>query len=485
MSSKTVPEPVGSHAGSVVGPRAWSLAGRLAAWNALTSFALILAATSLMYWVLSQSLGQDDGHLLADKVREIVFILRSQPFDARALRHEVEEEWSARRFSPVFVRVLDHEGRVLAAAPDMDASLPRSAFPAPSPDLDDFVDHRTADGRTFQVLSLACVIGQDDDAPDCVIQAAMDRSAEVALLGRYRERWWLVLALGLVLSAVVGFQVARRGIRPIHAVADTARRISPANFGERIRAEGLPAELVDLAGTFNQMLDRLERSFARLSQFSADIAHELRTPVNNLQGEIEVALGKPRAVEEYRDVLGSSLEECGRLSRLIDTLLFLARTENPGTQLVTESLDLGVELAAIREFYEATAHERGVALAVEVARDVRVTVNRPLLQRAVGNLVANAIAHTKANGTVTIAGRVEGATSLVVVSDTGCGIPTEHVAHVFDRFYRVDATRSSSGGSVGLGLAIVKSIMDLHGGVARIDSEPGRGTRVTLAFAAR
>ena len=148
----------------------------------------------------------------------------------------------------------------------------------------------------------------------------------------------------MVVCGVVGYHIARRGLRPVRVVTDTARRIDPTNLNERIAADGLPAELLALADTFNRMLDRLEGSFTRLARFSADIAHELRTPVNNLRGEVEVALGKPRTPEEYRDVLTSNLEECGRLARLIESLLFLARAENPQMQVVKDRVDVGGEL---------------------------------------------------------------------------------------------------------------------------------------------
>src|SRR5262249_7366571 len=144
--------------------------------------------------------------------------------------------------------------------------------------------------------------------------------------------------------------------------AETTRRIRSTTLHERVELAGLPAELSVLAGTFNEMLDRLEESFTRLARFSADIAHELRTPVNNLRGEAEVALGKARAPEEYREVLGSCLEECGRLSRIIDSLLFLARAESPETQIAREWIDVGRELAVVRDFYEAAAGEAGVTL---------------------------------------------------------------------------------------------------------------------------
>jgi two-component system heavy metal sensor histidine kinase CusS len=195
-----------------------------------------------------------------------------------------------------------------------------------------------------------------------------------------------------------------------------------------------------------------------------------------------VALSKPRSPEEYREVLGSSLEECGRLARLIDRLLFLARAENPETQIVREPCELGVELATVCEFYEAAATEAGVRLAVALQGQVPADLDRPLFQRAVGNLVANALAHTPPGGSVTLSATGDDTATRVEVADTGCGIPAAHLPHVFDRFYRADDARSSRNGNVGLGLAIVRTIVELHRGAVEVRSEVGRGTRVSMTF---
>jgi two-component system heavy metal sensor histidine kinase CusS len=311
---------------------------------------------------------------------------------------------------------------------------------------------------------------------------ALDRTYEDDLLAGYRRNLWIVLGTALVACAVVGYQIARRGLRPVADITDMARRVRSTTLDRRIVSRGLPAELSALAGTFNEMLDRLEESFNRLGRFSADIAHELRTPVNNLRGEAEVALGQARTPQEYREVLGSCLEECARLARIIDSLLFLARAESPQAQIAREQVDVGRELGAIHDFYEASAGEAGVALQVTCPDGLLAHLDRTLFQRALGNLVANALAHTAAGGTVTLAGFRQDNAVRVEVSDTGCGIPPAHLAHVFDRFYRVDDARSSASGRVGLGLAIVKSIAGLHRGSAAIQSELGKGTCVTLAF---
>ncbi|MGB9197067.1 MAG: heavy metal sensor histidine kinase, partial [Terriglobales bacterium] len=313
------------------------------------------------------------------------------------------------------------------------------------------------------------------------IQIAIDVSQQEEILARYRVWFWVILAGTLVIFPVVGYQIARHGIRPVQEIATTACHISSTNLRERILPEGYPFELASLAETFNQMLDRLEESFERISRFSADIAHDLRTPVNNIRGEAEVALARARTVDEYRDVLASCLEEAVRLSDLIGDLLFLARAESPLTHLRRESADIGELLNGVREYYEASAADGGITLTTDLAAQPLIAeVDRALMQRAVSNLVSNAVAHTPPGGSIVLGVNKEATNLHIEVSDTGVGIPPEALPRVFDRFFRVDTSRSQSSGGTGLGLAIVQSIMVLHGGEVQIASNPGRGTRVTL-----
>jgi two-component system, OmpR family, heavy metal sensor histidine kinase CusS len=461
--------------------RPWSLAARLTAWYAGSSFALIMATTGLLYWALDRGLERVADRQLADQLRVLQAVLREGPGDWDAVRREAEEEFENREHTKVYVRLQDDAGRSRFESQGMELLLPPPSFPQKAEGPGGGGDFRAADGRLFRGMTVL-IDGTPGGHPTCVIQVALDRSQDIEMLAQYRNNLWLVLGAALVLCTVVGYQIARRGIRPIHAVTMTARAIHADNLGERMVTDGLPTELLALADTFNQMLDRLEQSFGRLSRFSADIAHELRTPVNNLRGEIEVALGKTRTSEEYQDVLGSNLEECGRLTRLIDSLLFLARAENPQTQVGKEDIDVVAEMATVCAYYEAAASEKGVRLVVVGTKGMYAAVNRPLFQRAIGNLVANAIFHTPSGGSVTLASCSDAGSVRVEVSDTGCGIPSEYLPDVFDRFFRGDPARTSSGGNVGLGLAIVKSIAELHGGSVAIASEVGRGAQVTLSF---
>jgi two-component system heavy metal sensor histidine kinase CusS len=241
---------------------------------------------------------------------------------------------------------------------------------------------------------------------------------------------------------------------------------------------GWPRELQPLAAAFDAMLDRLEDSFTRLSQFSADIAHELRTPIANIRGEAEVALTRPRSPNEYREVMESNVGECERLSAIIDNLLFLARADAAEGYIERALIDGPAELAKIASFYEAIADEQKVTITCR--GEGSVYADPVLFGRAVSNLVENALRHTPPGGTIVISIEARANDSIVRVKDTGCGIAPEHIARVFDRLYRVDQARSSQG--AGLGLALVKSIAELHGGSAEIESEVGKGTVVSLSF---
>lgn len=472
MSSKTAPDTARP------APRpSWSLAARLTVWYAGSAFLLIVAAVGFMYLMLTRSLDREDDNQIADQVRVLLDLLAERPGDLDAVRQEAEQEFQSRQHTQVYVRLLDPGGRVLVETPGMARLLGPTDFPLPTTDFGHGDDRRSPGGTPFRVMVMR-VPGRSE----YIIQAAMDRSNEAELLEDYRRHLAYVLGLGLLGCAAIGYWVARRGLRPLRGVTDTARRIDPTNLGERMDPDGLPAELLVLADTFNRMLDRLERSFTRLGQFSADIAHELRTPVNNLRGEIEVALGKPRTPDQYRELLASNLEECGRLARLIESLLFLARAENPHTHVGRDAVEVGTELATVCEFYEAAAGEKGVKLAVAVEGPVPARLNRTLFQRAVCNLVENAITHTPPGGVVTLTAAASEVGTIVAVTDTGSGIPAAHLPHVFDRFYRADPARTSVARNVGLGLAIVRSIADLHGGTVVAESEDGRGTRVVITF---
>jgi two-component system, OmpR family, heavy metal sensor histidine kinase CusS len=457
-----------------------TLAFRLTAWYVIAALALVVFTTASLYFVLVTELRKSTDQFLADKVQVLRTMLRERPDDWDGLHEEIELESAARRYQHFYIRLLNERDVPLLVTPGMAQQLDMGKLTAQTNDLREHAQRlKGKNGRQFFVMSAAMPVG--NSGQNDIAEIAIDVSQQERLLARYRHRFWLILLGTLAIFPLVGYQIARRGIRSLREMARTARHISSTNLHERIQPEGYPSELASLAATFNTMLDGLEESFDRISRFSADIAHDLRTPVNNIRGEAEVALARARTVDEYRDVLGSCLEEAVRLSDLISDLLFLARAESPLAHLRRESVNVGELLSGIREYYEAPAADRGVSLSTAVPNQpVIALLDRTLLQRAVGNLVSNALAHTPPGKSVVLGATLEPAAVRIEVSDAGEGIPAEALPRVFDRFFRVDESRSQASGGTGLGLAIVQSIMLLHGGNVEIASKVGQGTQVTL-----
>lgn len=467
-----------------------SLALRLTCWYAAMSFAVVLSVAGYSYWALIDNLDREDDQFLADRMQEVTRDLARGPEHLVELRTRLAQTASAPSGLPILVRVTwassDEPNQWIAGSPDADA-IPFVELPPASPTASAnspprAVELESTDGREWRVLS-RIVPNEVASRPGWRVDIALDRTHEEAFLRRYQKQLFLVLAMALLVCIAGGLLIAWRELRPLREISATARIISASTLDQRLNAEPLARELAELAMTFNGMLDRLEDSFARLSQFSGDIAHELRTPINNLRGEIEVSLGRPRTDAEYRDVLGSCLEECGRLSQMVESLLFLARAEQPQALLKLDDLSLPSELETLRAFYEAAAEEAGVTLAVESPPNLTLRADRSLFQRALGNLLTNALAHTPRGGHVTLKAASHANSVVIDVIDTGCGIEPEHLPHVFDRLYRADTARTSRQGA-GLGLAIVRSILELHSGNVTMTSHIGEGTTIRTQWPA-
>jgi two-component system heavy metal sensor histidine kinase CusS len=258
----------------------------------------------------------------------------------------------------------------------------------------------------------------------------------------------------------------RRTLRPVREIATRAAQISPASLAVRLDSKAAPVELRQLTQAFNAMLDRLDDGYQRLSQFSADLAHEIRTPVGALIGQTQVTLAKSREPDEYQQLLESNLEELNRLSHIAENILFLAHADHAALTIDRESVDLNGELVRIAEYFEGPADERGMRFEVD-AQGV-AAVNPMLCRRAINNLVVNAVRYGANNTVVRLRGKQDAAGATVVVENDGEPIPPDQLDRLFDRFYRSDAARSAFTESNGLGLAIVRAIMNLHGGSARV-----------------
>ena len=448
-------------------PHRWSLATWLTFWYSALAFVLIAGATAYSYWLLTSNLDREDDEFVAIRVKDVESRLRDEPTGLISLMNLWKEPSTVSSPLHIVIRVLKSDGTILAAMHGSDV------VPWPLADFRGSLETDESAGE-WRCLAQDAALASGDAI---IIQAALDRRQESIFLARYRKQLYFVLFVAMLACSVGGILLARRGLRPLRELSSVAAGIGANQMQERLDPSNYAAELEQVALTFNGMLDRLHESFERLNRFSGDIAHELRTPLHNLQGEIEVALTRSRSESEYQDTLGSCLEETIRLSRLVESLLFLARSEQPQAALKCEPLHLAEELKTIQEFYEAVADEAGVQLTVTSLPDLVFKADRTLFQRVIGNLITNALAHTPRDGIVSIRGESGGDGIKVIVADTGVGIAADQLPQVFDRLYRGDGGRSATCGH-GLGLSIVKSIVELHGGRAAVYSRPDHGTSV-------
>ncbi|MCG8293946.1 heavy metal sensor histidine kinase [Pseudomonas entomophila] len=342
-----------------------------------------------------------------------------------------------------------------------------------------FHEWRDADGN--QVLTASRLMRLRDDTPVKVLMS-LDRSDDNALLQAYLNSTLLALPLLLLLIGIVAWKLVQRGLRPLRHFRRIAGQVSAQDLGHRLPDSDLPVELADLARAINVMLDRLDQGVRQLSQFSDDLAHELRTPIANLMGKAQVTLARERDGERYREALEDSVEELTRLNRIINDMLFLAQVSQPQTQVALLPVALADEVLRVSELFAFSAELKGITL--ELHGWGTAVVDRLMFQRALSNLLSNALRHSPDGQPVVVGIERRGNEVAVWVENQGPGIAEAHQPHLFERFYRVGAGRSRLEGGTGLGLAIVKSIMQLHGGRVEVCSQAEGPTRFTLVFQA-
>jgi len=291
----------------------------------------------------------------------------------------------------------------------------------------------------------------------------------------------IALLLSAIGAIVLGNIIARNAMLKINKFTNSIEKISEHALHARINPNEYPQELKNLSEKFNTMLDGVHASFIQLSQFSSDLAHELRNPINNLRLTTEVALSKEQSTNEYVQILESNMEEFHYLSKLVENLLFLARSNHHDITVHKQEINARIEIFKILEYFQIVADDKHITM---TCRGDATIIAEPLLfKRIINNLLSNALRYTPNHGTVEIVlNKKNNQTTLLSIIDSGIGIEAKHLPRIFDRFYRVDASRSSLSGGCGLGLAIVKSIVDLHNGDITIESTPNIGTTIHISL---
>jgi two-component system heavy metal sensor histidine kinase CusS len=345
--------------------------------------------------------------------------------------------------------------------------------------LDALYEGKSADGVRMRWVAAQAQIGESGETVEIIAAHTMTQEARV--LSAYLVRVWINVIGAVVVTVLLAYWVSSRGLQPLTKMAAKAAEITPNRMSARLDVANAPAELQGLAESFNAMLDRLATGYERLLQFSADLAHEVRTPIGVLIGQTQVTLAHTRSTGEYRSVLESNLEELERLGRIAQNILFLAQADHEEQQIERARLSIREELETISTYFEGIADERQITF--DVQAEGEMVAHAIMCRRAIGNVVVNAVRYATPGTVVRLSGRADEEGASIVIGNQGKAISEEELTRLFDRFYRGDAARSEFTESSGLGLAIVQAIMRLHGGHASAACTRDGWIEFTLRFA--
>ena len=463
-----------------------SLSFRLSFLTTVLVFSLILTFWFFLYTGLKNEVELEDRESIEDRIRTIRSLLGNENESPQRLTRRVELEWATHKFERLYVRIVTDSGKLITETPGISPELSQAFItmgsktrgtqnlePLSTLDINDI---------TFK-MSRAHISIENGKTYNYVVDIALDRTAESLLLKRFRQSFLFVIVFGFLACLIVARVLVRQSLRSIQEISSIVCGVSLASLKDRVGLLDLPIEFHQLAMTMNDMLERLEKSFAQLSRFSDDMAHELRTPINNMLGVMSLALTKSRKANEYTAVLASAVEDCERIKRIVESLLFIARAADPKTEVKKEVLTLREEVLGLIEFYEPSASLQAISIRLQMIDDFKIEAERTLFQRAISNLLSNAIRHSPNNSQIVISILQKGNRVSISIVDSGDGIRNELIQNIGERFFRIDDSRSKAEGGTGLGLSIVKSIVQIHGGKLEIQNQDPHGLRVSLDFA--
>ena len=444
---------------------------RLTVWYVLLLGVILVAFSGFLYLSLYTSLHDEvDRSLVADAQRDIA----SLDYTNRGLVLDPADYLQVGTVTALY----DQSGqRVLANDPRQPLPVLAGALATAARGQQALVTTRLQDGANWRVLTTPIVA---DGVLVGVLQVARSNSDVDAALHQLALLMTLAIPLTLLLASAGGLFLAGRALNPIDRITRAAAAIGAEDLSRRLNFRGSHDEIGRLAATFDRMLDRLDAAFRRQRQFTADASHELRTPLTVLASQIDVALERPRSPEEYAQLLASLREDTARMGQLLGELLTLARADAGQQLLSRERLDLGELMHNVVSSMQPLAAQRGIQLTEVVRGSAVVDGDQTRLSQLLLNLVDNGLRYTPSGGAVSVAVERDGLWAALRVADTGVGIASDDLPHVFERFYRADRSRTRSDGGAGLGLAIGQWIAQAHGGRIDVESRPGHGSTFTV-----
>jgi two-component system heavy metal sensor histidine kinase CusS len=447
-----------------------SLTARLTAFYALVSATVLVGLAILVAFATSRHFVELDRGYLQDKIGLVQKIVGESP-SPDLLSSRLDELLDSHHGLFIDLRQGD---RVVYGSQGM--VFPSGLAPNGATPTDWTLDDQTLRGLSARI-DLPPTPSNEPGAGGAPMQLliALDTGHHLHFM-RALSQTLVLYSLGAILvSGLLGWWAARRGLAPLRIMKERAMTVTAQKLDQRMPVEAVPVEFADLAESLNTMLGRLQADFARLQEFSSDLAHELRTPINNLLTQTQVSLAQKRDAEAYRDILASNAEEFQRLARMVSDMLFLAKTEH-GLELPNpEAISLDQEALDLFDFYDAVADEKRIRL--KILGEAQVMGDRLMVRRAIGNLLSNALRHSPAEAEVVVAIEVRPGEATLCITNRGTTIAPEVLPRLFDRFFRVDKSRSHpESDGTGLGLSITQAIMTAHGGSVSVTSTQGKTT---------
>jgi heavy metal sensor kinase len=447
------------------------------------SYLLVFAAAQFLFgffmWIiLRHNLYEIADDELTNQVDDLRRFLEAQKKDASIakLQEEVTEAY-----------VLEHSGDYLQIYAPPESWIYRAAFmqrmsflpPSQDPMSQPVYEDREVDGKPFRFLSQIIVV----HGRLFTVQTGVPIDDVARTLVLFRRYLVMFAPLVLLIASVVGYWLSSRALSPVDALTRTARTITGTNLSRRLQPLHTGDELQRLSDTLNEMLSRIETAFLRVTQFTADASHELRTPISLIRTEAEIALRRSRTQEEYRDALLHILTEAERTTSMVEKLLSLARADSGQMALDMRPVDLRGIVLRLSAEWRPVADSRALEFAETViGGELRVDGDETALQQLVNILLDNALKYTPAPGRIHLSLEERGDKAVLKVADSGIGIAPEDQVRIFERFYRADKARSRESGGAGLGLAIALWIVEQHHGAIEVESAPGEGSAFVVQF---
>ena len=454
-----------------------TLAFRLTLWYASIFMLSACVAFLFFYLLITSVIRQQTDQDLLSGARTFSSILSTQ--GAEALKQQAFIEAKAGGERKVFFRLLYISGQLFSSSNMSywrDIGISKDAIKRLLADHQPIFDTINIPDRTHKVRILYASLG-----PGMILQLGRSMDSHTRIIEAFRKIFVTTMAVLFILAAVVGWFMAKRAMAGIDTVIQTARRISDRSLDERVPVKKQVNEIDQLAITFNQMLDRIQKLVTEIKEMNDSIAHDLRSPITRIRGIAEVSLTTGSSLKEYENMAGNTIEECDRLLDMINTMLIISKTEAGLGQFESKELDISQVVQDACELFLPMSETESLSLVCDAPRGLLINGDIRMIQRMISNLLDNAVKYTPAGGNINIAAQSDGRHSVqITIKDTGIGISNVDMPHIFERFFRCDPSRSRTG--TGLGLSLARAIARAHGGDITVTSVPHKGSTFTIVL---